>query len=158
MPAELNWDFWLGQAPKEDYEKERCHSQFRWWYDYAGGPVTDWGAHHNDIARWAIGQDGPETIEAKVVTGPIPGGYTTPSEYEATLNWANGITQIVKTTLDDTPFGGSLIKMGRGMASDSRARTAGSGSIATGSRRAMRILRPSHCRRTRCGWKAPAIT
>jgi predicted dehydrogenase len=113
VPAELNWDFWLGQAPKEDYEKERCHSQFRWWYDYAGGPVTDWGAHHNDIARWAIGQDGPETIEAKVVTGPIPGGYTTPSEYEATLIWGDGITQIVKTTLDDTPFGGIVNKNGQ---------------------------------------------
>jgi len=113
VPAELNWDFWLGQAPKEDYEKERCHSQFRWWYDYAGGPVTDWGAHHNDIARWAIGQDGPETIEAKVVTGPIPGGYTTPSEFEATLNWANGITQIVTTTLDDIPFGGIVNKNGQ---------------------------------------------
>ncbi len=112
-PAELNWDFWLGQAPKEDYEKERCHSTFRWWYDYAGGPVTDWGAHHNDIARWAIGQDGPESIEAKVVTGPILGGYTTPSEYEATLQWANGITQIVKTTLDDSPFGAVIHKDGQ---------------------------------------------
>ena len=113
VPAGLNWDFWLGQAPKEDYVVERCHSQFRWWYDYAGGPVTDWGAHHNDIARWAIGQEGPETVEAKVVTKPIPGGYTTPSEYEATLTWANGITQIVKTTLDDTPFGGIVNKNGQ---------------------------------------------
>jgi len=113
VPAGLNWDFWLGQAPREDYEPERCHSQFRWWYDYAGGPVTDWGAHHNDIARWAIGQEGPESVEAKVVTGPIPGGYTTPSEYEATLTWANGITQVVKTTLDDTPFGGVVNKNGQ---------------------------------------------
>lgn len=112
-PAGLDWDFWLGQAPKEDYERERCHSQFRWWYDYAGGPVTDWGAHHNDIARWAIGQDGPEDVEAKVVTAPIPGGYTTPSEYEATLHWANGVTQIVKTTLDDTPFGGIVNQNGQ---------------------------------------------
>ncbi len=112
-PAGLDWDFWLGQAPKEDYERERCHSQFRWWYDYAGGPVTDWGAHHNDIARWAIGQDGPEKVEAKVVTAPIPDGYTTPSEYEATLHWANGITQIVKTTLDDTPFGGIVNQNGQ---------------------------------------------
>jgi len=112
-PAGLDWDFWLGQAPKVDYERERCHSQFRWWYDYAGGPVTDWGAHHNDIARWAIGQDGPEDVEAKVVTAPIPGGYTTPSEYEATLHWANGVTQIVKTTLDDTPFGGIVNQNGQ---------------------------------------------
>jgi predicted dehydrogenase len=113
VPAELNWDFWLGQAPKEDYLKERCHANFRWWWDYSGGPVTDWGAHHNDIARWGIGQDGPESVEARVVTPPIPGGYTTPSEYEATLTWANGITQIVKTTLDDSPYGAVLKKEGQ---------------------------------------------
>ncbi len=113
VPAELNWDFWLGQAPKVDYMKERCHANFRWWWDYSGGPVTDWGAHHNDIARWGIGQDGPESVEAKVVTPPIPGGYTTPSEYEATLTWANGITQIVKTTLDDSPYGAVLKKEGQ---------------------------------------------
>jgi predicted dehydrogenase len=113
VPAELNWDFWLGQAPQVDYMKERCHSTFRWWWDYSGGPVTDWGAHHNDIARWAIGLDGPVEVEAKVVTGPIPGGYVTPSEFEATLTWANGVKQVVKTTPDDTPFGGVIKKDGQ---------------------------------------------
>jgi len=113
VPPELNWDYWLGQAPKVEYLRERCHADFRWWWDYSGGPVTDWGAHHNDIARWAIGQDGPQSIEANVVTGPIPGGYTTPSEYEATLTWANGVTQIVKTTLDDSPYGAVLKKDGQ---------------------------------------------
>jgi predicted dehydrogenase len=113
VPSELNWDFWLGQAPKVDYEKERCHATFRWWWEYSGGPVTDWGAHHNDIARWAIGQDGPTAVEAKVVTPPIPGGYVTPSEFEATLNWENGVTQIVKTTLDDSPFGQVLKEDGQ---------------------------------------------
>ena len=113
VPAGLNWDFWRGQTPADDYQKERCFSTFRWWWSYAGGPVTDWGAHHNDIARWAIGQDGPLAIEAKVITPPIPGGYTTPSEYEATLTWANGITQIVKTTRDDDPFGGIVKRDGQ---------------------------------------------
>jgi predicted dehydrogenase len=113
VPAELNWDFWLGQAPQVDYMKERCHSTFRWWWDYSGGPVTDWGAHHNDIARWAIGLDGPVDVEAKVVTGPIPGGYVTPSEFEATLTWANGVKQVVKTTPDDSPFGGVIKKDGQ---------------------------------------------
>jgi predicted dehydrogenase len=112
-PEGLNWDFWLGQAPKVDYMKERCHGTFRWWWDYSGGPVTDWGAHHNDIARWAIGLDGPVEIEARVVTGPIPGGYVTPSEFEATLTWANGVRQIVKTTLDDSPFGEVLKRDGQ---------------------------------------------
>jgi len=105
VPPEFNYDFWLGQAPKADYYTERCHQTFRWWFDYAGGPVTDWGAHHNDIARWGIGLDGPVGIEARVITPPLPDGYTTPSEFEATLDWANGVKQIVKTTLADSPYG-----------------------------------------------------
>ena len=64
---------WLGQAPKVDYIKERCHGEFRWWYEYSGGKLTDWGAHHVDIGQWAIGMDdsGPTTIE--VVKGELPG-------------------------------------------------------------------------------------
>jgi predicted dehydrogenase len=108
VPDGLNWDFWLGQAPRADYLKERCHQTFRWWFDYSGGPVTDWGAHHNDVARWAIGLDGPTEIQARAVTDPIPGGYTTPPEFEATLMWANGVKQVVKTTPDDSPFGAAL--------------------------------------------------
>lgn len=113
VPEGFNWDFWLGQAPKVDYLKERCHVTFRWWWDYSGGPVTDWGAHHNDIARWGIGLDGPSAIEARVITPPIPNGYTTPAEFEATLTWANGATHIVKTTPDDNPFGGVIKKDGQ---------------------------------------------
>jgi predicted dehydrogenase len=105
VPPGFHWDLWLGQAPQVEYLKERCHQSFRWWFDYSGGPVTDWGAHHNDIARWAIGQDGPIRIEAQALTGTIPGGYTTPSEFEATLTWGNGVTQVVRTTTDDSPFG-----------------------------------------------------
>ncbi|MFN3407468.1 MAG: Gfo/Idh/MocA family protein [Limisphaerales bacterium] len=108
VPPELNWDFWLGPAPQADYQRERCHGSFRWWYDYAGGPVTDWGAHHNDIARWAIGQDGPLRVEARALVEPIPGGYTTPPEFEATLHWAGGIEQIVRTTTADAWNGAIL--------------------------------------------------
>ena len=112
-PAELNWDLWLGQAPKVGYMKERANNTFRWWWDYAGGPVTDWGAHHNDIARWAIGQDGPISVEAKATVGPIEGGYTTCKEFEATLEWGNDIRQIVKTTTADSPFGAILDPKGQ---------------------------------------------
>jgi predicted dehydrogenase len=105
VPDGFNYDFWLGQAPQAEYFTERCHTTFRWWFEYAGGPVTDWGAHHNDIARWGIGLDGPVGVEASVITPPLPGGYNTPGEFEATLTWANGVTQIVKTTTADSPFG-----------------------------------------------------
>jgi predicted dehydrogenase len=108
VPAGLNWDLWLGQAPKVGYQKERAGNSFRWWWEYAGGPVTDWGAHHNDIARWAIGQDGPISVEARATVGPIEGGYNTCKEFEATLEYAGGIRQIVKTTTADSPFGGII--------------------------------------------------
>ncbi len=113
VPAGLNWDLWLGQAPKVGYMKERAGNMFRWWWDYAGGPVTDWGAHHNDIARWAIGQDGPIAVEARATVGPIPGGYTTCKEFEATLTYAQDIRQIVKTTTADSPFGGIIDPKGQ---------------------------------------------
>jgi predicted dehydrogenase len=80
-PTELNWEMWLGQAPKTAYREHRCHSDFRWWYEYSGGKLTDWGAHHVDIGQWAIGMEnsGPNSIE--VIRGTLPvkfqGGYPT---------------------------------------------------------------------------------
>ncbi len=72
-PPELNWDMWLGQAPKVDYIKQRCHSEFRWWFEYSGGKLTDWGAHHVDIGQWALGMDGtgPKTIEVERCELPV---------------------------------------------------------------------------------------
>ena len=113
VPAELDWDLWQGQAPKADYVKERCHTTFRYWLEYSGGTMTDWGAHHNDIARWAIGLDGPIEVEGKVLAEPIPGGYTTISEYEVTFTYANGVKHVAKTTKDDNIFGGVVNRNGQ---------------------------------------------
>jgi predicted dehydrogenase len=80
-PDQLNWEMWLGQAPQVDYIPKRCHNEFRWWYEYSGGKLTDWGAHHVDIAQWAIGRTdtGPSRVEVVNVEHPVPmaGGYPT---------------------------------------------------------------------------------
>jgi predicted dehydrogenase len=113
VPPGLNWDYWLGQAPKVDYVKERCHTTFRYWLEYSGGTMTDWGAHHNDIAFWATGLKGPDAVEGRVLVDPIPGGYTAFSEYEVVFTYANGVRHLIKTTRDDSIFGGVVNKNGQ---------------------------------------------
>ncbi len=106
VPAGLNWDFWLGQAPKTEYLPQRCHLFFRYWYDYSGGTMTDWGAHHNDIVLWALGLPGPMEVEGKALARPIPGGYTAISEYEVTFTYSNSVVHKARTTKADNIYGG----------------------------------------------------
>ncbi len=105
VPANLNWDFWQGQAPLAEYLPERCHMNFRNWYDYSGGTMTDWGAHHMDIGYWAIGLPAPIHVESKSLAVPAPGGYTAISEYEVKFTYENGVIFNVRTTADDSPYG-----------------------------------------------------
>lgn len=91
-PPTLDFDRWLGPAPEADYIKERTHWTFRWWFEYAGGKLTDWGAHHVDIAQWAIDQlhTGPTVIEGTgTFLQPLENGmatrddtYNTPVTFE----------------------------------------------------------------------------
>ena len=96
-PAHLNWDMWLGQAPLVPYCAERCHHNFRWWFDYAGGQMTDWGAHFLDIAQWGLGMDdsGPVEIDSQATFPEIENGYDVPTRYWARLTYAGGIDVIV---------------------------------------------------------------
>jgi predicted dehydrogenase len=112
-PKELNWDYWQGQAAATDYVPQRCHTNFRFWYDYSGGTMTDWGAHHNDIALWAVGLPGPVAVEGKPFADLIPGGYTAYSDYEVKFNFANDAVMVVKTTKDDSIFGGVIKQDGQ---------------------------------------------
>jgi predicted dehydrogenase len=111
-PKELDWDMWLGQAPKVDYVVERGDFRFRYWYDYSAGTMTDWGAHHNDIVQWALGMDnsGPVAIEGKPTSDLVPGGYTAYSLYEIEYTYANGVKSHVHATPDDAWNGGQLHK------------------------------------------------
>jgi predicted dehydrogenase len=91
VPKELDWEMWLGPAPKVPY-RGVAHWNWRWILDYSGGQLTDWAGHHIDIANWGAGLEhtGPVEIEGKGVY-PVEGIYNVPVEYDFLCKYANGI-------------------------------------------------------------------
>ncbi|MEI8383496.1 MAG: Gfo/Idh/MocA family oxidoreductase [Planctomycetota bacterium] len=93
VPEQIDWDLWLGPAPKVPYRAlpemrqgygggvplySNCHYSFRNWHEYSGGKLTDWGAHHVDIACWALGAS---------LTGP---SKVSPVEYKLPVEYKDG--------------------------------------------------------------------
>lgn len=95
VPEGFDYDFWLGPAPWAPYTKLRCHYQFRWILDYSGGQLTDWCAHHGDIANWGMGTEytGPVEVEG---SGEYPrdGLYNAAVHYEFTCKYAPGASPV----------------------------------------------------------------
>jgi len=90
-PPGLDWDRWLGPAPWVPYTPKRCIYTFRWFYDYSGGMMTDWGAHHNDIAQWGMGTEltGPVHISGRA-NFPTTGLFDTATFFDITYRYADG--------------------------------------------------------------------
>lgn len=110
-PDSMNWDKWCGPVAKLPYCPERSHGSWRCWIETGHGPLTDWGAHHIDIAQWALGVEntGPISINGEgtfplgrketlaVVLGDktsssLPNSFSTVRNYRAILNFKNGNT------------------------------------------------------------------
>jgi len=133
-PDDLDWELWLGPAPKKDFLTER-RRMFRWWFEYSGGKMTDWGAHHIDIAQWAIGCDhtGPVKVSGTGAFTPIvpanykwapflngkatlPNGYNTATHFSIDLEFPNGssitVTDHYKRDDGRTDFGNGILLEG----------------------------------------------
>ena len=95
VPAELDYDLWLGPAPEEPYTEKRVHWNFRWIFDYSGGQLTDWAAHHCDIANWGMGTEhtGPVAVRGK---GEFPreGLWNTAINYMVECDYAPGASPV----------------------------------------------------------------
>lgn len=91
VPKSLDWDFWLGPAPWVPY-RGVCHLSWRFIKDYGCGGLTDWGAHHIDIAHWGLGLEytGPVEIEG-IGTYPREGLFDVVLNHDFTCTYANGI-------------------------------------------------------------------
>ncbi|MFN5973377.1 MAG: Gfo/Idh/MocA family protein [Planctomyces sp.] len=132
IPKELNWDMWLGQAPLTDYRfkatngrygNSRCHYEFRWWYEYSGGKMTDWGAHHVDIAAWAFNLEntGPVKVEPVSAVHPVafkdgmptdPSQYNTATQFHVTATFKNGAVLHIRDSANDLGFDNGLLLEG----------------------------------------------
>ena len=112
-PRQLDWNLWLGPVPQVAYRFlagangetkswSRCHYEFRWWYEYSGGKLTDWGAHHVDIATWAMGKTdtGPVSVDPILAKHPVlfkdgfptdDSQYNTATEFLIKAQFADGM-------------------------------------------------------------------
>jgi predicted dehydrogenase len=63
-PAGVDYDMWLGPAQKKPFNASRFHFHFRWFWDYAGGLMTDWGVHLMDYAIFGMNADVPKSVSA----------------------------------------------------------------------------------------------
>lgn len=114
VPKELDWEMWQGQAPAKAYRERRCHYEFRWWYEYSGGKFTDWGAHHVDIAMWALnkngakqgptsvdGTDSKHPVEYKDGNPTVDDSYNTSHDFSVIHTFDDGITMDVTSRGDN---------------------------------------------------------
>ena len=141
-PKHLDWNAWLGQAPMTGYRadpkidkltgygaghpRSRTHGYFRWWYEYSGGKLTDWGAHHVDIALWALNKTdagiGPYTVDPMMVEHPVPldtagmptleDRYNTATRFKARVTFSDGIELDVCNDAADLGFGNGIMFQG----------------------------------------------
>ena len=114
VPKELDWDMWQGQATAVPFREMRCHYEFLWWYEYSGGKFTDWGAHHVDIAQWALQEDskgkGPTSIDGTDVKHPVPykdgyatvdDSYNTAHDFAVVCKFPSGVEMVIDSRSDN---------------------------------------------------------
>ncbi|RYD23327.1 MAG: Gfo/Idh/MocA family oxidoreductase [Verrucomicrobiaceae bacterium] len=110
VPATFDYDRWLGPAPEQDYVEARCHSQKDvgarpGWItteDFGLGMITNWGAHHIDIAQWAMGHElgGPSKINAKAdfMKNDV---WTVHSTYHIELGYPDDVQVILDNSFEN---------------------------------------------------------
>lgn len=110
-PPELDYDMWLGPAPWRPYNVNRVHYNFRFFWDYSGGQMTNFGAHHLDIAQWALGMDdsGPLAIEGTGTFPPQKELCEVTDTCRVTFEYAGGVKVVLGQQQPDIPDQVTLI-------------------------------------------------
>jgi predicted dehydrogenase len=111
-PPGLDWDMWLGPAPKRPFNQNRFGvspdrwSSFRWFWDYAGGMMTDWGVHWLDIVQMAMGVDAPKFISASGGKFVLTDDRETPDTLIATFQYPGFVCTYENRTTNGNAING----------------------------------------------------
>ena len=106
-PDHVDYQMWLGPAPERPFNKNRFHFNFRWFWDYAGGLMTDWGVHEIDIALYAMGVNAPKSVVASGGKLAYPNDASeTPDTLQAIFEYENfNMLWEHATGIDGGPYG-----------------------------------------------------
>ncbi len=93
VPQGLDFEMWQGPAMRSFYHPNKTFTRWRGVCNYSAGKIADWGAHHLDLAHWALGVDrsGPEEIVPNLVEWPKDGFSDQPSKFKITFHYRNGV-------------------------------------------------------------------
>jgi predicted dehydrogenase len=98
VPSGLNWDFFCGSAPLQEYSPER-RAYWTYFWENGGGEMANWGIHHMDIVHWAMAEAAdPVAIEARGTTPIDEQGCSVPAGFTADLEYSNGVQVHVDTS------------------------------------------------------------
>jgi predicted dehydrogenase len=103
-PKEVDYDLWLGPAPKRPFNKNRFHYQFRWWFDYGNGLCNDWGVHLNDIVLWGMKVQAPLSVGTSGGKLEIHDNTDTPDTLDIYYEYP-GFTHVYTVRRGKTLFG-----------------------------------------------------
>jgi len=105
-PAGLDWDFYLGPAPKVPFNKNRFLVSYRWFWDYAGGMATDYGTHRFDSVHQIMGVNAPRSAVATGGRYELEDGAETPDVLQITYEYPNFVLSYEASMLNDHGCGG----------------------------------------------------
>jgi len=103
-PAGMDWDMYLGPAPKVPYNRNRFIWCYRWFWDYSGGMIADWGAHHMDVIQWAMGVDAPKSATSVGGKFGLKDGRQTPDTFMTDYEYPGFVARYTVRVCNSLPL------------------------------------------------------
>jgi predicted dehydrogenase len=102
-PNDAEWDAWLGPAPKAPYNRNRTYYNFRWFYHYSGGQLTNFGVHYMDMMRWCLGKESPQSVVAMGGKFVIKDNREIPDTMEVIWNFGDTLMMFAQYNANAAP-------------------------------------------------------